>query len=170
MLVALLVPWLASSCMMDGDDGQEGGTAFLERGTPAPDFMVFPDGGQEGFALSSLRGNPVVLEFWASWCPDCQAATAGMVGLFEEFSPLGIVFVGYSLDTDEGQWREYREENGMDWIHCLSPVEWDESEVAQAYNVRWIPTLYLIDADGMVDFATSETDEMAERLREITGE
>ncbi len=150
--------------MIDGDSDDYYGTGLLQEGVAAPDFIIRTDSFPDGFALSELRGRYVVLEFWASWCPDCQAATPAMLDLYNTFSSEDILFVGFSFDTDEEEWRTYVNDNRMNWIQCCELTPWKESAVAEAYNVNWIPTLYLIDKDGNVAFATVTLSEMKEKL------
>ncbi len=161
--VLALLPCLAS-CVIDGDSEDYYGTGLLEEGTTAPDFIIRTDDYPDGFALSSLQGKNVVLEFWASWCPDCQEATPDMLDLYNTFASADTLFVGFSFDTDEDDWRAYINNNGMNWIQCREQTSWKESEVAAAYNVQWIPTLYLIDKEGKVAFATVDISEMREKL------
>ncbi len=139
----------------------------LENGTIAPDFTITPLDSQESFLLSSLQGKYVVLEFWASWCPDCQAATADMVKLYEDYHSDSIIFIGFSLDIDEQQLKTYIKENSMDWIQASEFIEWQQNPIALAYNVSWIPTLYLIDKEGKIEFSCSNADEMAQKLAAI---
>lgn len=158
-----LFPCMAA-CVVDGDSSDNYGTGLLEEGVAAPDFVIVSDSFPDGITLSMLRGRYVVLEFWASWCPDCQEATPDMVDMYNTFSSEDILFVGFSLDTDEEAWRSYINDNAMSWIQCCEFTSWKESAVAAAYNVKWIPTLYLIDKVGNVAFATVVLSEMRERL------
>ncbi len=166
LIIPLILLPAITSCVVDSDSDYN--MELLPLGTIAPDFEIHPGGGSEGFLLSSLQGKYVVLEFWASWCPDCQEATPGMVNLYETYHSEEIIFVGFSLDTDQAQWLTYIEENSMDWIQCSEFLPWKESTVASAYGVSWIPTLYLIDKDGRILYATDSIDEMAEKLKEIS--
>ncbi|MCD8290341.1 MAG: TlpA family protein disulfide reductase [Prevotella sp.] len=152
------------SCVFGGDSDDDYGTGLLQVGTVAPDFFIYTDDFPDGFALSSLRGKNVVLEFWASWCPDCQEATADMVDLYQSFGWDDMLFVGFSFDTDKDEWQSYIKDNEMDWIQCCELTPWKDSKVATAYNVKWIPTFYLIDKDGIVVFATVDISEMREEL------
>ena len=153
-----------ASCTVGGDDDNEYGKGMLEEGTIAPDFMIYTDSRPEGFALSSLRGQYVLIEFWASWCPDCQKETENMKQMYATYAPQGVVFVGVSFDTDRDQWQQYISENGLGWIQFSELKPWKESSISTAYNVRWIPTLYLIDKDGRVVLGTVSVAEMSSRL------
>lgn len=152
------------SCTVGGDDDNEYGKGMLEEGTIAPDFMIYTDSRPEGFALSSLRGQYVLIEFWASWCPDCQKETENMKQMYATYAPQGVVFVGVSFDTDRDQWQQYISENGLSWIQFSELKPWKESSISTAYNIRWIPTLYLIDKDGRVVLGTVSVAEMSSRL------
>lgn len=153
-----------AACVFDGDSEDNYGTGLLEEGTTAPDFIIRTDDNPDGFTLSSLQGKNVVLEFWASWCPDCQEATPDMLDLYNTFVSDDLLFVGFSFDTDEDDWRAYINDNGMNWIQCCELTPWKDSEVAAAYNVKWIPTFYLIDREGKVAFATVDISEMRGKL------
>lgn len=155
---------LAAACTVGGDSEADYQSALLAEGTPAPDFVIRTDSCPDGFTLSSLQGSWVMLEFWASWCPDCQRATPTLKNIHDKYAPSGLVCVGISLDNDENQWREYISDNGMDWIHHRETADWNNSAVASAYNVRWLPTLYLITPDGKISFATIYPDDMYEWL------
>lgn len=164
-LTAFLTALLCmASCTVGGDDDNEYGKGMLEEGTIAPDFMIYTDSRPEGFALSSLRGQYVLIEFWASWCPDCQKETENMKQMYATYAPQGVVFVGVSFDTDRDQWQQYISENGLNWIQFSELKPWKESSISTAYNIRWIPTLYLIDKDGRVVLGTVSVAEMSSRL------
>lgn len=164
-LTAFLTALLCmASCTVGGDDDNEYGKGMLEEGTIAPDFMIYTDSRPEGFALSSLRGQYVLIEFWASWCPDCQKETENMKQMYATYAPQGVVFVGVSFDTDRDQWQQYISENALSWIQFSELKPWKESSISTAYNVRWIPTLYLIDKDGRVVLGTVSVAEMSSRL------
>lgn len=164
-LTAFLTALLCmASCTVGGDDDNEYGKGMLEEGTIAPDFMIYTDSRPEGFALSSLRGQYVLIEFWASWCPDCQKETENMKQMYATYAPQDVVFVGVSFDTDRDQWQQYISENCLSWIQFSELKPWKESSISTAYNVRWIPTLYLIDKDGRVVLGTVSVAEMSSRL------
>ena len=98
---------------------------LLQPGAEAPDFTITNAQYPGGLKLSQLRGSYVVLEFWASWCPDCRKATPAMVEMHSEYSPRGVEFVGVSFDTDSAAWQRYIESSGMDWIHYSELKKWE---------------------------------------------
>lgn len=157
-----------TSCTIGDDDGNEYGKGLLQEGVMAPDFTIYTADNPDGFTLSSLRGQYVLIEFWASWCPDCQKETENMKKMHAEYAPQGVVFVGVSFDTDRDQWQDYINENGLNWIQFSELKPWKESSISTAYNVRWIPTLYLIDKDGRVILGTVNVSEMSGRLSALS--
>ncbi len=162
-LLLISLTALLGSCV-SGDSEDYYGTGLLSVGSDAPDFMIYTDDNPEGFSLSSLRGSRVMIEFWASWCPDCQAVTDDMLSMYADFASDDVIFLGYALDTDRDDWSAYVEENNLDWLQTCDFISWSENTVATAYGIRWIPTFYLIATDGTVEFATVEADEMREKL------
>lgn len=140
-------------------------TELLKPGTAAPDFKLKTLDGKT-FRLSSLRGRYVVLDCWASWCPDCRKDIPDMKRMYGKFHSKGVAFVGLSFDTDREKWQQCVEQNGMQWTHVSELKRMKESAVAQSYGVRWIPSMYLIDPDGKVVLATVVCDKLERTLYE----
>ncbi len=163
--IALLLCF--AGCITDSKSDEDNNPGLLSVGVDAPDFTIYPSDYPEGLALSELRGKYVVVEFWASWCPDCRRETENMKALYTDFHSEDVVFIGYSFDTDEEAWATYIAENEMNWLQYSEFVEWKDCAVATAYDVRWIPTFYLIDRDGRVACATVEYDEIREVLSQL---
>ena len=119
-----------------------------EEAPAAPDFTVLDTDGQE-VRLSDMQGTPVVLNFWASWCPPCKSEMPD----FEEASKTyegKVAFMMVNL-TDGGREtvdtaKAYIEEQGYTF-----PIYFDtQQEAAIGYGVVSIPTTYFIDAQGGV--------------------
>lgn len=112
---------------------------------PAPDFTVLDSDGNE-VKLSDLRGKPVVVSFWASWCGVCKT---GMPDFEEAYAAYGddVHFMMVNL-TAGGETqdvaRAYIEEKGYTF-----PIYFDtEMSAASAYGVNAVPVTYLVDAEG----------------------
>ena len=103
LLAALLLAGFAINTKAqttDEDLDAKYATSLVQPGTVAPDFtMNTPDG--KPFSLSSLKGKTVVLDFWASWCPDCRKDMPELNKLYEEFASDSVVFINISYDTDK---------------------------------------------------------------------
>lgn len=114
----------------------------------APDFTVVDEAGNK-VALSSLLGKPVVLNFWASWCPPCKGEMPDFNEVYEEMSE-EITFV--MVDMTDGL-RETKD-TGSAFVKeqgFTFPVYYDtDGEAANSYGVYSLPTTYFIDADGNI--------------------
>ena len=108
LLLALLIMGAtaakAQSAQQDLDDKYA--TELVKAGMTAPDFkMKTPDG--KIIQLSKFaKGKTVVLDFWASWCPDCRKDAPEVVRLYETYRQYGIEFIGISMDTDVEAWKK----------------------------------------------------------------
>ena len=158
-------------CIVTGMKAQDAdskyATELLPPGTEAPDFTIANSGTSDGTSLSSLRGRYVVLDFWASWCPDCRKDIPSMRQLYERFSSDSIVFIGISFDKDASAWRKCVADSSMTWLQHSELRPWKETQISQDYSIKWIPSIYLIDPDGRVMLATVEIGKLARALENI---
>ena len=120
----------------------------LSQKEKAADFMVIDSEGKE-IKLSDMEGMPVVLNFWASWCPPCKSEMPEFESAYKELGGeiqfMMVDLVDGSRETIE-KGSAYISEQGFEF-----PVYFDtSSEAAIAYGITAIPTTIFIDADGYV--------------------
>ena len=131
---------------------------MLKYGVEAPDFKI---DSVSNTSLKSMRGRYVVLHFWASWCPDCRKDIPEINNLHEEFASDSVIFIHISFDTDKEKWLKYIGESGMEGLQLCEFVKMQESKIANAYGVKWIPSMYVLNTEGKVILRTV----MIEKLR-----
>lgn len=123
----------------------------------APDFTVLDAQGNE-VTLESRLGKPVVINFWASWCPPCKAEMPDIQALYEDWDKNGgdLVILGVAQPNEDGNaWNkegdtqavtQFLEENGYAY-----PVVMDvDGSIFATYGVQALPTTYMISSDGSV--------------------
>jgi cytochrome c biogenesis protein CcmG/thiol:disulfide interchange protein DsbE len=117
-------------------------------GQAAPDFSlpVFHGGSTASsrIELSALRGNVVVLDFWASWCRPCTVQS-GILSDMVPGQPDSVIFVGVNTADNPERAREFAERQNLPYATVL-----DTGEVAEAYGANSLPTLVVIDRSGRV--------------------
>lgn len=123
--------------------------AVVTPGSPAPDFRLPSLTGEE-VALSSLKGRPVLVNFWATWCPSCVQEVPELEAFYRRHRGEGLVLLAVNVmqrDTPETI-AAFVREKGLTF-----PVLLDAgSEVSQRYQVAYLPTTYLIDRRGVIRF------------------
>jgi len=119
--------------------------ADLGKGSPAPGFTLRSRGGGS-FSLAQLKGQVVLINFWASWCGPCRQEMPLLEGLYKKYHPLGVTLVGVSVD-DEPQ----AADNALANTAVSFPIVYDlESKVSQLYQVASMPSTVIIDRSGTV--------------------
>lgn len=138
---------------------------LLKAGVEAPDFILpMVDGCK--LQLQDFRGKYVLLDFWASWCPDCRKDIPVVKQLHEMYGAK-VEFIGVSFDTDRDRWAKCVADNGMQWKQVSELKKMRESKTATDYGVKWIPSMTLIAPDGKVVLSTVVVDRMEKALSEI---
>jgi peroxiredoxin len=129
-------------------------------GQAAPDFSlpVFHGGGADAsrIKLSALRGNVVVLDFWASWCRPCAVQASILSGMVPHQGE-NVVFVGVNTADNPERAREFAEQQKLPYVAVL-----DTDGVAEVYGANSLPTLVVIDPSGRVVSAASRVMSEAE--------
>ena len=111
----------------------------------AVDFSL-PNINGETITLSSLKGQKVLLDFWATWCPPCRSELPDMNGMVTELKNKGIVVLNISVDGDIETVKRFIER----YHYSNLSVLFDDKAIAEKYSVSAIPTKILIDETGIM--------------------
>ena len=137
---------------------------LLTVGTVAPELT---DAEGNTISMEKYRGHYIVLDFWASWCPDCRKDMPQMKELYAQYHTKGVQFLGISFDTTREALDNYLQKESIAWPQVTELKKMKESKMAQAYHIKWIPSIYVIDPNGKVLLATVEIDKLKALLAEI---
>jgi peroxiredoxin len=112
-------------------------------GSTAPDFTV--NDGQKAVTLSQLRGKPVLLNFWATWCPPCVEEVPALVALQQQMGDK-VTILAVSMDQDEAAYKSFTAKN----MHGMLTVRDPEHKSSSVYGTFAYPETFLIDKDGKI--------------------
>ncbi len=138
--------------------------------SPAPDFALKSDSG-ENLRLSELRGDVVLINFWASWCGPCRQEMPLLSGLHEQYRDLGFTVLGVNVEENSEAARKLLRDMPVSF-----PVLFDtDSAVSKQYDVMAMPSTVLVDRDGNMrylhrGFNPGEEAIYAEKVRDLIRE
>jgi len=115
-------------------------------GRPAPDFALsLLDGGE--LRLQDLRGRPVVVNFWASWCyPACWNEAPRLEATWQRYKDRGVVLIGIIYQDTEANARDFIAKHGKSYPNGMDP----RSRTAIEYGVYGVPETFFIDREGKI--------------------
>jgi len=153
------------SCKGPKDADSEYAVDMFKKGDALPAFSLKDRSGVL-HSGEEFAGKYLVLDFWATWCPDCRADVPAMKELYAKYGDK-VTFVGISFDTEPEKLDAYVAENGIGWLQLSDFVIKKESTVAADFRVKWIPAIYLVGPDGKVLLGTVMVDKLAAALEAL---
>ena len=139
---------------------------LVKSGSVAPDFKMKTAEGKT-LSLKPYKSRYVVLDFWASWCPDCHKDMYNVQRMYRTFHPYGVEFIGISMDTDAAAWKKAIARYGLAYPQVSELVKFHDSKIAALYGVKWLPSMVLIDSQGKVALSTVLSYKMERTLTEL---
>lgn len=118
---------------------------FMLDGKPAPAFRLTTIDGTRTFTLEELKGKPVVINFWASWCYPCRQEHPVLEWGNQNFGR-DVQFLGVAFEDSLENVKQYLSEAGSNIPQLIDP----QSTVAVDYGVAGVPETYFIDRSGII--------------------
>ncbi len=122
-------------------------SAAQPKSGPAPDFTLSTYDGQT-ITLSELRGQIVVVNFWASWCDHCADEAPALEQAWQAYHNQDVTFVGVGCDDSDAQGRKFIEQYGITYPNGPDPA----GHISDAYAVQGLPETFFIDRQGEIVF------------------
>jgi peroxiredoxin len=135
---------LAGLVMLAAMAGCYSGTRPPRIGSAAPDFTVKDS--DRTVQLSQFKGQVVLLNFWATWCPPCVEEMPSLVEMQRQMKGRNIMVLAVSIDVDEKAYHQFVKEHGVNLLTVRDP----EQKTANLYGTHGWPETYVIDRNGVI--------------------
>jgi thiol-disulfide isomerase/thioredoxin len=119
------------------------------------------------FKLAALRGRPVVIHYWATWCEPCKQDMKLLRRLQANYKRAGLQVVGVNVDATADMAVSYLKETPLPWAQLFEPGGLEQSRLATSLGVQTLPTMMLIDASGKVVRHNIRAAELGEALTDM---
>jgi len=145
-ILAISAAWIIFTA--DATNSGSANTSAPQAGFTAPDFTLTSMDG-ETYTLSELKGNAVLVNLWATWCPPCRAEMPAIEKMYQEYKDQGLIVLAVDMtyQDDPKAVTPFIEEYNLNF-----PILLDEKAlVGSAYQLRSLPSSYFINRAGVIN-------------------
>ncbi|KAA5543877.1 redoxin domain-containing protein [Roseiconus nitratireducens] len=121
----------------------------------------------KSFQLSQLRGRPVIVHYWATWCEPCKQDMKLLSRLQARYGRAGLQLVGVNVDARRADAEAYLQQNRLPWVQLFEEGGLESSPLSKAFGVQTLPTMMLIDREGKVVRHNIRKEELDAELDEL---
>lgn len=127
----------------------------LKVGDKAPDIIQNLITGEE-FSLSELKGQMVLIDFWAAWCKPCRKENPVVLEVYKKYKDENFkngekfTVFSVSLDAKKEMWEKAVKDDHLEWPYHVSDLKGWKNSAAHMYGIKSIPSNFLIDGDGII--------------------
>lgn len=142
----------------------------LKVGDKAPEIVQSLVNGEE-FHLSDLKGQMVLIDFWASWCKPCRKENPHIVEIYHKYKDEsfkngeGFTVLSVSLDAKKEMWEKAVIDDRLEWPYHVSDLKGWRNSAARIYGIQSIPSNFLIDGDGIIIAINLRGDDLDSALK-----
>lgn len=141
-------------------------TAQPRLGSSAPEIALPAADGQIT-SLSSLKGKVVLLDFWASWCGPCRKTNKQVQPIYKKYKDKGFEIFSVSVDASKPAWLNAVKQDNIIWPHVIDTRAATGNQLTNIWNLRYIPSTFLLDKEGKIVAVSPEKNELEKLLKEM---
>lgn len=136
-------------------------------GNIAPNFTA-PNPEGKSISLNQSLGKVTIIDFWASWCKPCRAENPNIVALYAKYHSKGLNIISVSLDKEASDWKAAIAKDKLTWNHVSNLKEF-EDPIALQYSINAIPSIFILDAKGVIIAKDIRGEELKTKIASILG-
>ncbi len=146
LLPVLIILGLLATALTRHQQTLAVGAALARGETPPVPAVTLPAFDGPPVSLAALRGHPVVLNFWASWCIPCRDEAPFLEGMWREFHSRGLIVLGVDTQDLEAPARAFIKQYGITYPNVRDP----DGSVGRLFGTTGVPETFFINADGRI--------------------
>jgi thiol-disulfide isomerase/thioredoxin len=131
--------------------------------------LSFVDSQGQPVDLSQFSGKVVLIDFWASWCPDCAREMPQVQQVYRTFGSKGFAILGVSLDKDRRAMDNYIAKHLIPWPQYFDGKGW-KNDLVTKYSVHEIPEMWIINKKGVVETTSADVTQLASTVQRLVAE